>query len=57
MKFLGAVVIGSFILLIGPLSYFFGADSRLTGKANRAPHQRRLDCKSADKLSTRRQFD
>jgi len=35
VKFLGAVVIGSFILLIGPLSYFFGADSRLTGKANR----------------------
>jgi hypothetical protein len=32
---LGALVIGSFIVLIGPLSYFFGADSRLTSKSGR----------------------
>ena len=32
---MGAIVVGSFLLLIGPLSYFFGADSRLTAKADR----------------------
>jgi hypothetical protein len=26
---LGAILIGSFVLLVGPLSIFFGADSRL----------------------------
>jgi hypothetical protein len=35
VKVLGAFVIGSFLLLVGPLSYFFGADSRLTSKASR----------------------
>lgn len=31
----GALLIGSFVLAIGPLSYFFGADSRLKAKSNR----------------------
>ena len=30
VKMLGAMLIGAFVLLIGPLAYFFGADSRLT---------------------------
>lgn len=26
---LGAILVGSFVLLVGPMSYFFGADSRV----------------------------
>ena len=32
---MGAVVVGSFLVLIGPPSYFFGADSRPTAKSAR----------------------
>jgi hypothetical protein len=32
---LGALVVGSFVLAIGPLSYFFGVDSRPTAKSAR----------------------
>lgn len=32
---MGGVIVASFVVLIGPLSYFFGADSRLTSKADR----------------------
>jgi hypothetical protein len=32
---MGAVVVGSFLVLIGPLSYFFGVDSRSTSKSAR----------------------
>jgi hypothetical protein len=34
--FVGALVVGSFLVLIGPLSYFFGADSRSPAKADRS---------------------
>jgi hypothetical protein len=32
---LGATLVIGFVILIGPLSYFFGADSRLTAKRSR----------------------
>lgn len=32
---MGAALIGAFVLLVGPVAYFYGADSRLTAKANR----------------------
>jgi hypothetical protein len=32
---LGAIVVLAFLVLIGPLSYFAGADSRLVAKRNR----------------------
>ena len=31
-----AVVVLGFVVLVGPLAYFFGADSRPTSKANRS---------------------
>jgi hypothetical protein len=32
---MGALLIGMFVLVVGPLSYFYGADSRLTSKSSR----------------------
>ena len=32
---MGALVVGSFLVLIGPLSYFYGVDSRPTAKSAR----------------------
>ncbi|HEY3206196.1 MAG TPA: hypothetical protein VGJ58_04530 [Gaiellaceae bacterium] len=31
----GVVLVGAFLILVGPLSYYFGVDSRLTGKRDR----------------------
>ena len=31
----GAILVLAFVVLIGPLSYFYGADSRPTDKRNR----------------------
>jgi hypothetical protein len=32
---LGAMLVVAFLILVGPLSYFFGVDSRLTAKRDR----------------------
>ena len=32
---LGAALVVAFLILVGPLSYFFGVDSRVTSKRDR----------------------
>jgi hypothetical protein len=32
---LGAALVIAFLVLVGPLAYFFGVDSRLTAKSDR----------------------
>ena len=39
---LGAALVVAFVILVGPLSYFFGADSRLTTKRDRGSWATRM---------------